>query len=43
MKIAEMAEAGLGASATSHSDLNDRALILPQGTVISCIFQIGDQ
>ncbi|KAJ4493396.1 Metalloenzyme, LuxS/M16 peptidase-like protein [Lentinula lateritia] len=31
MKIAEMAEAGLGASATSHSDLNDRALILPQG------------
>ncbi|KAJ4475639.1 insulin-degrading enzyme [Lentinula aciculospora] len=31
VKIAEMAEAGLSPSAASHSDLNDRALVLPQG------------
>ncbi|KAJ3740513.1 insulin-degrading enzyme [Lentinula detonsa] len=31
VKIAEMAEAGLTASVASHADLNDRALVLPQG------------
>ncbi|KAJ3837999.1 Metalloenzyme, LuxS/M16 peptidase-like protein [Lentinula raphanica] len=31
VKMAEIAEAGLSASAVSQNDLNDRALILPQG------------